>query len=200
MTSITSITPITSIKKNLALALLCTFFVTSPTFSKTLTSNHMDLLNGSLESMPYVLARMKLSHKGARRVLRNLKKGEKIDIKEQLKHIFDPVKEFFTEIRKHASLVTPLLYESLDKGKKEHEALSYLSQFMTSTLAIEPFFEQKIQTEEALEKICLEVTTFFSDIEESISDKAHKEYAKFIKKIRAMKKLTHAIIGENKHL
>ncbi len=106
-------------------------------------------------------------------------------IKEQLHKIFEPVKEFFAEIRHYSFLIKPLLEKSMiEKNIKK----LHLMKFMNSSMELIEFFEHEITSKEKLSEVCDELKTFLTDIEDSLSAKTNKIYMEFVQDIKRAKK------------
>lgn len=177
---------------------------------KALKCPQADMLNIAFQSLPYALARLKISHR-ATTATKAIIAPEKKDnsttlqdahthehrvitstettlIKEQIHKIFEPIKEFFSEIRRCSFLITPLIEKSLpEKIAKK----SYLLKFMNTTTGLIEFFETEATSKQKLNEICEELDIFFSDLEDSLSPETQKAYGKFIQEIKSAKKSAH---------
>jgi len=99
--------------------------------------------------------------------LKNL--PEKEGIKQSLKYVLIPVKDFFKTVKNNGNLIKPLLEECLGTSG------SMLAKFFDAK-DDNLFFDQELTTKDLLQKICKEYITFFSSIEVSITPLAKERY------------------------
>lgn len=183
--------------------------------AKQLQCAQADMLNIAFQGLPYALARLKISHRAVNATKTFLssdkaeaakliskeqesikqdeytpmaKEAEAALVKKYLIKIFEPIKEFFSEIRRCSFFINPLLEKSLpEKIIKK----SYLIKFMHSSTGLIEFFEQEITTKEKLDEVCEELGTFLTDINDSLSPETLKAYAKFIQEVKQSHKNMH---------
>ena len=176
---------------------------------KALVCPQADMLNIAFQGLPYALARLKISHRAVsatKLMIASSEKNEHTDqdhknnikplnkeidptvVKEQVHKIFEPVKEFLSEIRRCSFFIKPLLEKSLpEKIIKK----SYLIKFMNSSHDLIEFFEHEITNKEKLSEVCEEFDIFLKDMEDSLSPETQKAYLKFIHEIKQAKKNAH---------
>lgn len=180
-------------------------------YGKNLQCAQSDMLNIAFQGLPYALARLKISHRAvnATKVFLTNDKAEAVKlvdktkplaenakqelytpmgkeaeaelVKKYLTKIFEPIKEFFSEIRRCSFFINPLLEKSLPEKIIKR---SYLIKFMSSSTGIIEFFEQEITNKEKLDEVCEELGTFLGDINDSLSQETLKSYAKFIQEVK----------------
>lgn len=174
----------------------------SMSYAKDLKCPQIDILNLAFQGFPFALARMKLSNRAAHKTDKLLNHHDDVTktdnkniddatlIKEQLHTIFEPIKDFFAEIRQCSFLIKPLIEKSLpEKILKK----SYIMKFMHSSSAVLEFFEHEITTKEKLNDVCQEIKTFLTDVEDNVSEETQKIYHEFVQEVKRAKQ-TGAVI------
>lgn len=181
--------------------------------AKQLTSPEMQFLNMSLQTMPYVAARIKLSKQKSKAILTDLKQErdaakenkenletknnalpsaeEKAFILTRLQHMIHPIQEFFNEVRNFSGIVLSLIKESFPEEKI---GKLYISNFLNGTEKdILVYFHREITTKKQLATLAKEFTTLFTNIEESMSKEAQEAYQQFVKDLKSKKPVsTHS--------
>ncbi len=175
-----------------------------PVNGKLLKCPQADMLNVAFQGLPYALARLKISHRAVSTTKAILasemanapktsptdtanKEAEMALVKRQLGKIFEPIKEFLSEIRRCSFFISPLLEKSLpEKIIKK----SYLIKFMHSSSGLMEFFNHEITNREKFDEVCEEMGTFLTDIDDSLTPETQKAYSKFIQEVKQSQKIT----------
>ncbi len=172
--------------------------------AKVLNCPQAEMLNIAFQGLPYALARIKIAHRSvlatqkilvadAKNISKSMpteadKNTEAALVATRITKIFEPIKEFLSEIRRCSFFITPLLERSLsEKAAKK----SYLFKFMHSSSGLIEFFAQEITNKEKLSEVCEELNTFFTDMEDSMTPETLKAYAKFIQDVKQSQKNMH---------
>jgi hypothetical protein len=154
---------------------------------KKLLDPYMKLMNESLRINPTCTVRTEIACNIARKTLKEMPslQEDKALIVGKVNSLLASLKQFFVQIHSFGFLIEPLLKESLvgdvqEKEKREQlEKLSVLLGFVKCEAHEKDlYFENHVQTKEALESVCAEFITFFGDLTESLSEDALKEYRK----------------------
>jgi len=144
-----------------------------------LTSPKMAVLNTVMEFKPIVMLEMFKTFERAQQLNAAIEKSgkttrepsarDKEQIKQYLKAVLTPVRDFFTIVKDKGNLIKPLLEESL-KTKT-----SILAKFFDAKND-EVFFDTEVTTRELLQQACQEYITFFKALEASLSNVAMTKF------------------------
>lgn len=165
----------------------------------------VDILNIGLAGFPTSLLRMEEARNKAYDVLHDtlpkLLKDDKKVVHELMHSILTPLQEFFDNIRGYASMVRPLVEESIlgkdatrnPDGTPVHNSI--LLQFFEKENKdmVDVFFEKHVSNRADLEKVCNEIITFMSDVRANWSEATKHAFEAIVKKANELshEKQTH---------
>lgn len=156
---------------------------------KKLTNAAMELLNRSMEHKAHVMVRLEISKRRAIDIMNHADKLRKIPahgaesevIQAHIKEILEMVEEFFSQIRINASLLRPLISESLHELDHEfcsdqilqdgQPAFRYIFEefFDAPDADVFDYLRRKVTSSAALYQFCREFVTFSQDMYDSCS-------------------------------
>jgi hypothetical protein len=155
----------------------------------------LELLNIGLEGYPTSVVKMDLARKEAVKVINNfakLTKDDKKVIQQQMHTILTPLQEFFDNIRGYASMVRPLVEESLlgegvvrkADGTLQHNSILLKFFEKENKDNVDVFFDKHVCTRADLLQVCNELITFVDDVHANLSEKALSAYNAIMQKLK----------------
>lgn len=169
---------------------------------KKLQAEQIKLLSAVLTAAPIAMVRMHLANLASKRIVKSLgdpafilsptaisAEGEKKEVHEHLKKVLAPVKEFLTEVKNYASMIKPLIMESLGEGAADS---LFIKSFETPSVkgvngidnSVEDFFLANVSTRRDLCLVCQQFNKFFSDLHHSFSPEAISAFNELWSKIK----------------
>ncbi len=112
---------------------------------------------------------------------------ERLFIAGHMKLLLDPVRQFLALVRKHKSIVTPVIAESLGITTKDIDK-SWFLKFFESKDDAQIFFDHAIKTLDDVKSSSIEFIVLFGDVYESLSEQTRKACDDMIRKMQEAQK------------